>query len=201
MLSGKDALFVRLRERALQRGLGSISKGVFLADGEKALWKLKEKYFPGLEGILDWYHVSEYLWKAAYLFLPEGSSEAEAWVTQKEAQLKAGKVGYVIGGLKQMVTKARRLKTKKSRKEMLKIIGYFEQNRAHMAYARYRREGYPIGSGVVEAAGKTLVKDRMEQTGMRWKEEGAETLLKLRAVFLNRRWEEFWRFYLQRKAA
>ena len=200
-LSGKEGLFVRLRERALQRGLGRHSKGVFLADGEKALWKLKGQYFPELEGILDWYHVSEYLWKAAYLFLAEGSPEAKAWVEEKEAQLKAGRVGYVIGGLKQMVTKARRLKTKKSRKEMRKIIGYFERNRAHMAYARYREEGYPIGSGVVEAAGKTLVRTRMEQTGMRWKEEGAEALLKLRAVFLNSRWEEFWKSHLQRQAA
>jgi len=198
---GKEQVFARLRERALQRGLASISKGVFLADGEKALWKLKAQYFPELEGILDWYHVSEHLWKAAYLFLAEGSEEAEAWVGKKEAQLKAGRVGYVIGGLKQMVTKASRLKTKKSRKEMRKIIGYFERNRAHMDYARYRREGYPIGSGVVEAAGKTLVKDRMEQTGIRWKEEGAEALLKLRTVFLNGGWEEFRRFYLQRKAA
>ena len=200
-LFGKETLFVRLRERALERGLTRSAKGVFLADGEKALWKLKEQYFPELEGVLDWYHVSEHLWKAAYLFLPEGSSEAEAWVTQKETQLKAGRVGYLIGGLKQRVTKAKRLKSEKRRKEMRKIIGYFEQNRAHMDYARSRREGYPIGSGVVEAAGKTLVKNRMEQTGMRWKEEGAEALLKLRAVFLNGHWEEFWRFHLQRQAA
>ena len=135
------------------------------------------------------------------MFLPEGSSEAEVWVKEKEAQLKAGRVGYVIGGLKQRVTKASRLKSAKRRKEMRKIIGYFEQHRAHMDYARYRREGYPIGSGVVEAAVKTLVKNRMEQTGMRWKEEGAEALLKLRAVFLNGYWEKFWRFHLQRQAA
>ena len=135
------------------------------------------------------------------MFLPEGSSEAEVWVKEKEAQLKAGRVGYVIGGLKQMVTKASRLKSAKRRKEMRKIIGYFEQHRAPMDYARSRREGYPIGSGVVEAAVKTLVKNRMEQTGMRWKEEGAEALLKLRAVFLNGYWEKFWRFHLQRQAA
>ena len=131
---GKERGFSRLRERALQRGLESSSKGVFLADGEKALWKLKEQYFPELEGILDWYHVSEHLWKAAYLFLAGGAPEAEAWVEEKEAQVKAGRVGYVIGGLKQMVTKASRLKTKKSRKELLKISGYFERDGAHMAY-------------------------------------------------------------------
>ena len=99
-----------------------------------------------------------------------------------------------------MVTKARKLKSKKSQEEMRKIIGYFEQNRAQMAYARYRAEGYPIGSGVAEAAGKTLIQDRMEQTGMRWKEHGAEALLKLRAVFLNGHWDNFWTFY-QRQAA
>ncbi len=60
-----------------------------------------------------------------------------------------------------------------------------------MKYDEYLAAGYPIGSGVVEGACRHLVKDRMEQTGMRWRIEGAQAILNLRAIYVNDDWDAF----------
>lgn len=60
-----------------------------------------------------------------------------------------------------------------------------------MKYNEYLARGYPIGSGVVEGARRHLVKDRMEQTGMRWVVEGAQAVLSLRAIYVNEDWNTF----------
>ncbi len=71
------------------------------------------------------------------------------------------------------------------------MITYLANNREHMRYDEYLAAGYPIGSGVAEGACRHLVKDRMEQTGMRWTVEGAQAMLHLRASYLNDQWDEF----------
>ena len=65
------------------------------------------------------------------------------------------------------------------------VIGYYENNRQHMRYDEYLAAGYPIGSGVAEGACRHVVKDRLEQTGMRWTINGAQAMLHLRAIYLN----------------
>ena len=103
--------------------------------------------------------------------------------------LLEGKVGGVIGGLRQMMQKHRLSASK--RRALETVIGYFENNRDHMLYDKYLAAGYPIGSGVAEGACRHLVKDRMEQTGMRWTVQGAQALLSLRAIYLNGDWQSF----------
>ena len=72
-----------------------------------------------------------------------------------------------------------------------KTLNYFAARREYMKYDEYLAAGYPIGSGVVEGACRHLVKDRMEQTGMRWRIAGAQAILNLRAIYLNDDWEAF----------
>ena len=76
-------------------------------------------------------------------------------------------------------------------------IGYYENNRQHMRYDEYLAAGYPIGSGVAEGACRHVVKDRLEQTGMRWTVNGAQAMLHLRAIYLNNRWNEFVNYRIQ----
>jgi 2-phosphoglycerate kinase len=71
-------------------------------------------------------------------------------------------------------------------------VGYFEENRSRMDYPTYRARGLPIGSGVVESSCKHVVADRMKRTGMRWDEDGAESVLALRSLDLNHRWDSLW---------
>ena len=67
-----------------------------------------------------------------------------------------------------------------------------------MRYDQYLQEGLPIASGAVEGACKNLVKDRMERSGMRWTEDSAEAMLKLRAAYLSGDFAEYWAFHVKR---
>ena len=72
-------------------------------------------------------------------------------------------------------------------------ITYFRNHLSQMQYSQFRQKHYPIGSGVTEAACKTLIKQRLCCSGMRWKEKGASIILSLRALILtSTRWEQFW---------
>jgi hypothetical protein len=63
-----------------------------------------------------------------------------------------------------------------------------------MRYDVCLERGYPIGSGVIEGACRNLISDRLELTGMRWTVQGAESVIRLRAVYINKDWKDFWRF-------
>lgn len=197
-LLGKEHVYNHLKKRADLRGLGDknlLEEALFMADGDLGLWAQKEAHFPGMTQTLDFYHASEYLWEIAHMFLAEGSKEANQWVKKKEAQLKVGRVGYMIGGLKQMLTKAKRIRGQGKQDRLKQIIGYFEHNRHRMQYDEYLALGYPIGTGAVEGTCKNLVKERMEGTGMRWTVAGAEAVLKLRSVYQSHYWSDFWNYY------
>ena len=72
-------------------------------------------------------------------------------------------------------------------------ITYFTNQRHRMQYAQYQGAGMPIGSGVTEAACKTLIKQRLCRSGMKWSEHGAQVILSLRALVLTAtRWDQFW---------
>jgi hypothetical protein len=187
--NGRVSLFGELSEEVRERNPGEKKTVVAVMDGEKALWEVLTFFLPGAVGVLDIFHVLERLWNAAHVFHTEGSTAAEEFVNGRLRMLLEGKVGGVIGGLRQMLKKHSLSGSK--RRVLNTVIGYFENNREHMQYDKYLAAGYPIGSGVAEGACRHLVKDRMEQTGMRWTVEGAQSLLHLRALYLNGDWRPF----------
>jgi hypothetical protein len=188
-LNAKDAIFCALFQDLNLRNVGHDRPVVCLMDGERALWEAQQVYFPEAVGILDLFHVMERLWTAAHCFHAEGSDAAEGFVADRLRGLLEGRVGSVIGGLRQRLTKHQL--TASRRKTLNSVITYLENNRDHMRYDEYLKAGYPIGSGVAEGACRHLVKDRMEQTGMRWTVSGAQAMLHLRATYLNDEWEDF----------
>ena len=192
---GKEQIFSWFAEQARTRNKDGTKSMVCVMDGAKSLWTMLARHVSGVICILDIYHALEYLWLAAYCFFPEGSDEAKAFVTERLERILEGKVGYVIGGLKQMDTKGNLNKGKRT--QLAKVITYFENNRRFMKYDQYLANGYPIGSGVVEGACRHLVKDRMEGTGMRWRVAGAQSMLSLRAVFLNDEWDFFQQYRIE----
>ena len=189
LLGAKDAIFCALFQDLNLRNAGHDRPVVCLMDGERALWETQRVYFPEAVGILDLFHVMERLWTAAHCFHAEGSDAAEEFVADRLRGLLEGRVGHVIGGLRQRLTKHRL--TGSRRKTLESVITYLENNREQMRYDTYLEAGYPIGSGVAEGACRHLVKDRMEQTGMRWTVSGAQAMLHLRATYLNDQWENF----------
>jgi len=195
-LDGKQAMMQWVAEEAERRDPDHTKPHVCLMDGSKGLWTQARAELKGFTFILDLFHALEYLWKVAYVFHAENSPEAEDFVRQRLRMLLEGKVGYVIGGMRQMLTKHKNLH-KAQRDIILKTIAYYESNRKVMLYDAYIAAGYPIGSGAVEAACRHLVKDRMEGSGMRWTVPGAEAVLQLRALYLNGDWDAYWQHHMQ----
>jgi len=193
----KDLLFCTLFDDLGPRLWSGERPVICLMDGERALWEAQAVYFPDAIGVLDLFHVMERLWTAAHCFHGEGSVEAERFVEERLRGLLEGKAGYVIGGLRQRMTKRKLAGSK--RKTLLAVIGYLENNREHMRYDEYLAAGYPIGSGVAEGACRHLVKDRLEQTGMRWTVAGAQAMLHTRAIYLNDQWDDFIAFRIEQE--
>ena len=188
-VNAKDVVFDWMAEEVRQRDPQKGRMVVAIMDGETKLRDLQELKIGRAVGILDIWHVTEYLWKLAYCFHSEGSDEAEAFVETYLRKLLEGKVCRVIGGIRQMATKRRLSKRRGEKVEQ--CLNYFTQRCEHMKYDEYLAAGYPIGSGVVEGACRHLVKDRMEQSGMRWRIVGAQAVLSLRAIYLNDDWDAF----------
>jgi hypothetical protein len=188
-VNAKDAIFKWFVEQIQARNGEGLREVVCVMDGERALWKMLMRYVPDAVCILDIFHALERLWDAAHCFCVEGSDAATAFVSERLERILEGGVGRVIGGLKQMLKKQKLRGSRKRRLE--RVIGYLENNRDLMRYDEYLEKGYPIGSGVVEGACRHLVKDRMELTGMRWRVSGAQSMLDLRAAYLNDDWDAF----------
>lgn len=176
---------------------------VVVMDGALCLWALIARLLPDVEwvGVLDIIHVVEYLWDVGNALYGEKSPEAKKWVYDHLLAILEGRVGRVIGGMKQILKK-RKDTMRKSQKDALEVaIRYFENHRQWMLYDEYLKEGYPIGSGVVESTCGHTVKSRMSGTGRRWSIDGAESTLLLRSVYTSSDWTEFWNCHrsLERK--
>ena len=188
-VNAKDVVFDWLAKEVEQRDPHEQRTVVAVMDGESKLRDLQELKISRAIGILDIWHVTEYLWELAYCFHREGSDAAQTFVETYLRKLLEGKVNRVIGGIRQMATK-RELSTSKWEK-VEDCLTYFAARCDYMKYDEYLAAGYPIGSGVVEGACRHLVKDRMEQTGMRWRIAGAQAILSLRAIYVNDDWNAF----------
>ncbi len=185
----KGAPFARLGAEAAARNSGDDRPVICLLDGERASGDMPREHFSGAVGILDLFHVLERLWAVAHGSHKEGSDGAEQYLEERLRDLLQGRVGYVIAGLRRRLNGGKLSGAK--RKVIKSAAEYLSNNRAHLRYDEYLAAGYPIGSGVAEGACRHLVKDRLEQTGMRWTVDGAQAMLHVRALYLNGQWEEF----------
>lgn len=186
---GTQRVFESLATEYAQRDPKRKKPLVCLMDGDRYLWSLQQEYLPNAIGILDLFHVMEYLWLAAHCFHREASLEAEDWVASHLKMLLENKVDCVRGLIQRAINHQPLNKTKL--KHLKKVHRYFTTNRLRMQYGDYLAVGYPIGSGVIEGACKHVIGDRMCGTGMRWEFEGAQPMLDLRVTKLNGQWGQF----------
>jgi hypothetical protein len=142
--------------------------------------------------ILDILHVSSYVWKAAKVFHCHKEHQ-EAFARDRLLRVLRGEVLGVVKGLRRMASSK---SLEGSDLETVETVcNYFENNAARMRYDRYLAAGYPIATGVIEGACRHVIKDRMEQGGMRWTLAGAEAMLNVRSVNASSESEAFqnWR--------
>jgi hypothetical protein len=147
--------------------------------------------------IVDFVHVLEYLWKAAWSFFPEGSRGAEAWVGEQATSVLHGRATVVAAAIRRKAT-ANKLSHEK-RKGADICAAYLHTKAPYLDYPQALSSGWPIATGIIEGACRHLVKDRMDITGARWGLDGAETILKLRAVISNGDFDDYWAFHLQQE--
>lgn len=185
--------FLERLEREISQTKARYPKATYvgIADGAESNWKFLNEHTE--EQILDFYHASGYLGILAEVLHPKQIAEQEQWLKTSCHQLKH-ELGSAENLYKQMVKAIGEKELTETVKEKLQAsITYFRNHLTQMDYAQFRQKDYPIGSGVTEAACKTLVKQRLCCSGMRWKEKGASIILSLRALVLtSTRWEQFW---------
>jgi len=184
-------------DEALRRDPEKKRPWAILVDGgEKQLdlvLGLIRQHRPDVSLILDFIHVLEYLWKAAYAFHAVGSVEAQDWVAERALKILQGKAAEVICGLRQSAT-FHQLSSDK-RKAVDKCADYLEKYRPILEYNQYLSEGFPIATGVIEGACRHLIKDRMDRTGARWRLKRAEAVLRIRSLRSSGDFDAYWAFH------
>jgi hypothetical protein len=196
-LEGKAIALSRLVQRVAQRDGPGIQPRVALTDGAEALQQQLVSHFPEYTLVLDIIHATEYLWDTANALLGETHPQRLAWVREYLEALLAGQTDAVIVALEAEGEDP--TCTGMQRQAVRRTVGYYQRNRPYMHYDDYLARGWPIGTGVVEGACGHLVKDRMEQSGMRWRKGGAQAVLDLRAVRLNGHWDRYGQFHRQQQ--
>lgn len=144
--------------------------------------------------VCDFIHVLEYLWSAAWSFFAEGDSAAEAWVADKALAVLRGEASTIAASIRRKATCLGL--DPRAREKADRCADYLLAKRDYLNYRQVLEEGRPIASGVIEGACRHLVKDRLDLTGSRWGLNGAEAILKLRALRSNGDFDEYWRFHL-----
>jgi hypothetical protein len=152
-------------------------------DGALGLWNLAPQLFKPWKPVtcvLDIRPVVGSLWSAANAWFEEASQAGKHWVQQQLTAILRGRVGDVIGGLRQILTKQRRRTS--GRETRANVITCFHNHRRWMPSDAYLAMGLPGGTGVVESACGSVVKHRMEGEGQRWSLAGAEAMLTWRSL-------------------
>jgi hypothetical protein len=176
----------RLYAEAVRRGVcPERDTVVCLADGAPVNWSQFELHFPHRVEVLDWYHAVEHVWAAGKAGLGEGSPDSGVWLQEQLALLEQGKEG-------EMVLAVEELAQHSGSADVAREARYFRTNQKRIRYAHFRSCGYPIGSGVVESACKQLVAARLKGPGMRWSDQGAQSVLTLRCALLGQQWDQAW---------
>lgn len=203
-MHGKQPAFENLADRLLQRDPEETKPIFILIDGERSLetglLKIIEErgWRERLAGVcLDIFHVTQYIWEAATALYGEKNPQRDEWVHKELLSILQGGVGRVVGGLRQILTKNSRALSAAKRKSLEKVIIYLDNHRHMMRYDVYLAAGYPIGTGVIEGACGSFVKERMDGAGKRWTRKGALAVLNLRATIRNQNWDDFRCFHIE----
>jgi len=190
---GKARFLKRLtREIGLLKELYPNASYIGIADGAKFNWDFLKVHTD--TQILDFFHAASYLGAAAYALHPKSEVKRKQWLEGKCHALKhdrgaAEKLHARMVEISQTVKK----RSKNTMEKLSDAVTYFANHKHQMDYPAYRKKNFPIGSGVIEAACKRLIKQRLCQSGMRWKKEGAAAILSLRSLVLTKsRWRQFW---------
>ena len=182
-----EELVDRIDYELCSRAKGKEVELVLRGDGASWIRQMKRDYFPRALYILDWYHLVNKIRER----LDEAFKE-QAPIEEIEEELKDL---LYNGKVKEAVDKLQELRSKlcaEGKEAVRKLIGYIQRNQEGMWYKEARERGIDIGVGTAEKAVDLVICRRFKQRGMIWTRRGANALVKIRLLVLNKRWNQYW---------
>ncbi len=176
----------RIYAEARRRGLQRAQHVSVIGDGAPWIWNIADEHFYGATQIVDLFHTREHYWTVARDFFADETQMTE-WAENRRKELDNGYVEEVIAAIKKL-----KPSTENEKKLYEKESNFFEKNKERMRYAAFKKQGLFVGSGVLEAGCKTVIGQRLKQSGMHWSVKGANSIIALRCCLLSNRWEDFW---------
>jgi len=177
----------RIYAEAVRRGLFQAHRVAVLSDAAAWCINLAQTHFGAATHIIDLYHAREHLVALCRLLFDRDLKRLNYCKDRWWELLDAGDI-------EAMVEQARNHLPKDPRtgKDERNQIDYFEKNKERMRYAQFKAQGLFVGSGVIEAGCKTLIGQRLKQSGMQWTVRGANAIIALRCAELSGKTEDFW---------
>lgn len=186
-LGGPEVIGEQLWTEARRRGWEQAQDTEGIGDGAVWIWNQMAVHFGASHQLVDWYHAKGHLTAAAKLLKGDGTPAMVRWLNSHETLLYQGQAAHISCELEKAAAAA----TDDHAEALRREAGYFWQNQHRMNYLEMREEEWPIGSGMVESAGKQF-KARLAGPGMRWSRTGANHLLPIRCAILSSRFDEIW---------
>jgi hypothetical protein len=194
-------------DEADRRDPQRVRQRVFLVDGNKqqitAIEAQAEGHGLKVPVLIDYIHVSGYIGKAAAALHPGGPVAAGQWADGQLLRVLHGRAKAVAATLASVARKTRANPRTRhiDLTDMDRAVTCLTNNQQHMKYDKALEKGWPIATGMIEGACRFVIEDRFGITGARWSPDGAETILKLRAVVVNGDLEDYMRYYKERYRA
>lgn len=182
-IGGPEVFKKMLFKTALKNGYGTTSKVVFIGDGAKWLWNICDELFPDAVQILDYYHLSENVYDYAEYLYPDNEIKKKKWAESALKEIENGNINELIDKLDVP-------DNQDDDQNITNLKGYLKNNRHRINYAKYKKEGYCIGSGSVESANKKVIQQRLKQAGMHWSYEGGQSIASLRVKYCSNQWSD-----------
>lgn len=183
-----DEMALHQYSEGLRRGIDHCRRLSSVNDGAPWIERITDTNFPNAVQIVDWSHASRRLWSVGKAVYGDQTMQTKQWTEQQLDRLWNGDVTQVVRTLEDMD-----LTLDPWPDEVRQAPGYFKSNQPRMCYARFRADGYPIGSGTVESGIKTVVHHRMRRPGRGWQRPNAQTMLAGLSELHSGRFDRAWR--------
>jgi hypothetical protein len=197
--AGRDVTIGKIFDEADRRDPGHRRTWIALADGDiyqiGLIQAQAARRGVTLVILVDFIHVLEYLWKAAWCFHAPRDPAMEDWVTGQGLDILHGRVTQVIARIRQLAAEHPPKPGGEHEKIIRKTLHYLDAKQPYLDYPTALAAGWPIATGVIEGACRHLVNDRMGITGARWGLPGAQAILWLRAIHASGDLDAYWHYH------
>ena len=190
---GKEDFGELLNVAAYKMGLDNAKETIYICDGDKSLWKIKQEHFPNSKGILDWTHISRNLHKA--MLAMEDERKRNTKTKQLSSLLYAGNTARTLSLINRLIIKLRKDGQSPERLEnLVEFKGYIENNRDYIIdYEKARADGYLISSSVMESTINAIAANRLKKHRSRkWIRAGADGVSRVIVAIKNNEWDKVW---------